>query len=399
MRIRDLLQYAGGAMRARRSRTLLSGLGIAIGITAVTLLTAIGQGLNQFMMAEFTQFGTNLVGITPGKQSTTGGPGGVLNNVRPLTIEDGEALRRIPEIEAVMAVIQGNAEIEAGNRTRRTTIFGVGHQSPAIWQNNPERGRFLPDDDPTHPRAFTVLGYKVAAELFPDRNPIGQIVRIAEGRYRVIGVVQEKGRFLGWDLDDTLFIPTAKALELFNRESVMEIDFKYRAGADVDRVVEQARQILVARHGDDDFTVTTQDQMLEVLGTILNLLTAAVAAIGAISLVVGAVGILTIMSITVNERTEEIGLLRAIGATRRQIGTLFLGEATALSAVGGLVGLAVGVGVVFTVNVLLPDLPVANAWHYIAAALMLSVAIGLATGVAPARRAARIDPIEALRTE
>lgn len=386
-------------MTARRSRTLLSGLGIAVGITAVTLLTAIGQGLNQFMMAEFTQFGTNLVGITPGKQSTTGGPGGIVNNVRPLTIEDGEALRRIPDIEAVMAVIQGNAEIEAGNRARRTTIFGVGHESPIIWQSIPERGRFLPDDDPTHPRAFSVLGYKVANELFPDSNPIGQIVHIAEGRYRVIGVIQEKGRFLGWDLDDTLFIPTAKALELFNRESVMEVDFKYRTGADVDRIVEQARQILIARHGDEDFTITTQDQMLEVLGTILDLLTAAVAAIGGISLLVGAIGILTIMSITVTERIDEIGLLRAVGATQRQITLLFLGEATALSAAGGLVGLGVGVGIVVIVNLTLPDLPVANAWNYIAAALALSVVIGLATGVAPARRAARIDPIQALRTE
>jgi putative ABC transport system permease protein len=244
-----------------------------------------------------------------------------------------------------------------------------------------------------------VLGSKVQNELFGTRNPLGQRVRIGGERYRVVGVMESKGQMLGFDLDDAVYIPTARALSLFNRESLMEIDLLYAAGAGAGQVAERARKLLVARHGSEDFTITTQEQMLEVLGSILNILTLAVGAVGGISLLVGGVGILTIMIIAVNERTAEVGLLRALGAGRRQILALFIGEAVVLASIGGLAGLVIGTGGAWLLGITVPALPSHTPWSYVVLAELLAAVIGLAAGVLPAVRAANLDPIEALRAE
>jgi putative ABC transport system permease protein len=204
---------------------------------------------------------------------------------------------------------------------------------------------------------------------------------------------------LGFDLDDTVYIPAARALELFNRETLFEIDVMYRSNASVDRVVEGIKRTLMARHGREDFTITTQEQMLDVLGSILNVLTFAVAAIGGISLLVGAIGIVTIMTIAVNERSSEIGLIRALGARQSQVLGLFLGEATVLSAIGGLAGLVMGLGVASLLRLVLPELPVHTPWTYVVLAEVLAVVLGIISGILPARRAARLDPVDALRDE
>jgi len=204
---------------------------------------------------------------------------------------------------------------------------------------------------------------------------------------------------LGFDLDDAVYIPTAKALAMFNRDSLMEIDLLYSADASGEEIAKQSRELLIKRHGNEDFTITTQEQMLEVLGSVLNILTMAVAALGSISLLVGGVGILTIMSIAVNERTGEIGLLRALGAGRTQILIIFLGEAVVLSVIGGLGGLLLGAGGAWLVGTLVPALPTHTSWGYVIAAELLAVTIGLAAGVFPAHRAAMMEPVEALRTE
>jgi len=204
---------------------------------------------------------------------------------------------------------------------------------------------------------------------------------------------------LGVDLDDAIYIPVARAMELFNRDGVMEIDLVYSEQAPVDEVVAGIKRILIARHGSEDFTITTQEQMMDVLGSVLNILTFAVGAIGGISLLVGGVGILTIMTIAVNERVSEIGLFTALGATRLQILGLFLGESILLAMVGGLVGLGVGFGGAQLLHLLLPALPTHTPILYVVLAEGLAILIGLLAGVLPARRASRLDPIEALRTE
>lgn len=399
MLLRDFLELTGSSLIAHRLRSFLTALGIAVGISAVILLTSIGEGIHKFVLAEFTQFGTTLVAINPGKATTAGTSLGVFGTDRPLSIQDAEALKRLGFVRAVVPFVQGNAEVDAGQRRRRTSVYGAGPQLPEAFSMQVRSGRFLPDDDPEAPRAFAVLGSKLRAELFGSRNPLGQRITIGGSRYRIIGVMESKGTVLGFDLDDTVYIPAARALGLFNRDSLFEIDVLYKEGTPVDKVVESIRRILIARHGKEDFTITTQDQMLEVLGSVLNVLTFAVGAIGGISLLVGAIGIITIMTIAVNERTSEIGLLRALGARRAQILFLFLGEATVLAAVGGLSGLGLGIGIAQLLHATLPALPVHTPLLYVVLAESLAVVIGLASGILPAQRAARLDPVEALRTE
>jgi putative ABC transport system permease protein len=399
MLLNDAIKLSLDAVFSHRMRSFLTALGIAVGIAAVVLLTSLGEGVHKFVLSEFTQFGTNLIGITPGKAATTGISGALISNVRPLSLDDADALGRIPIVVAAVPVVQGNAPVKFGRRSRRTYIFGVGAQAPNVWRFKVAKGRFLPPDDPRAPRAFVVLGSKVQNELFGNRNPLGRRVRIGGERYRVIGVMESKGQMLGFDLDDAVYIPTGRALALFNRESLMEIDLLYAAGADATDVAGKARSLLKARHGSEDFTITTQEQMLEVLGSVLDILTLAVGAVGGISLLVGAVGILTIMTIAVNERTAEIGLLRAIGAGRNQILGLFIAEAVVLAGIGGLAGLIIGTVGAWLLGFLVPALPTYTPWSYVVFAELLAATIGLAAGVLPAYRAASLDPIEALRAE
>jgi len=212
-------------------------------------------------------------------------------------------------------------------------------------------------------------------------------------------VMEKKGQMVGFDMDDTLYIPAAKALELFDRESLVEINVLYKSSVSVASVQNAVKSLMIARHGLEDFTIITQNQMLETMDSVLTILTMGVAALGGISLLVGSVGILTIMTIAVSERVSEIGLLRAVGAERRVIFRLFLGEALALSLAGGLAGVLFGILAIQAIGYTLPELPVELAWGYIISAFAVSLVIGIASGVAPAIKAARLEPLEALRTE
>ncbi len=399
MLLPDLIRLTTSSFLAYRMRSFLTGLGIAIGIMAVILLTSIGEGLHQFVLAEFSQFGTNLIGIQPGKTQTQGGNVGIFGSSRPLSLDDAEALRRLPYIEYVSPSVQGNAELRANGRTRRSTIYGVGPEMPQALRIYVRTGSFLPEEDPNQARAMVVLGSKVRQELFGDGNPLGNYLRVGGQRYRVIGVMESKGQVLGFDLDDAVYIPAARAMELFNRPGLMEIHVTYRPGVELARVEAGIRSILTARHGREDYTLISQQQSLEVLGSVLDVITFAVGALGGISLLVGGVGILTIMTMAVTERTAEIGLLRALGARERQVLMLFLGEAMLLSALGGLAGLALGIGIAQALHLLFPALPVHTPWIFAALAELSAISIGLIAGVMPALRAARLDPVEALRTE
>lgn len=399
MRMGDLVRLAGRAVSAHRLRSALSMAGIAVGITAVVLLTSIGEGIHRYVLAEFTQFGTNLVAVMPGKTTTFGMSGAVISNVRPLSLADAEALARAEHVIAAVPVVQGNAAVQAGARSRRTAVLGVGPDALQVWSMDLAIGRFLPADDLSAARPFAVLGAKLHTELFGHDNPLGARIRVGGDRYRVVGVMAPKGQMLGFDLDDAVYIPAGRALELFNRESLMEIDVLYQPDIPAERIQANLRRLMLARHGQEDFTIITQQQMLETLDSVLGVLTLAVGVLGGISLLVGAVGVLTIMTIAVAERTAEIGLLRALGAERRAVLRLFLGEALVLSGGGGLVGIAVGIGLVQALALGLPALPVNLAWPYIAAAAALGFLIGLVAGLLPALRAARMDPVEALRAE
>jgi putative ABC transport system permease protein len=395
----DFLYLTYGSLTAHRLRSALTALGICVGIAAVVLLTSIGAGLQRFVVAEFTQFGTNIISVQPGRTKTQGVSIGMFGTVRPLTIDDALAIARVPGVQMTDPGMSGNAEVNAGGRTRRVTVIGVGANFADAFKLRVPVGQFLPQDDPRQARAFVVLGAKVRQELYGETTPLGSRLEIGGSRYRVIGVLEAKGQVLGMDLDDAVYIPAARALELFNREGLMEIHVIHEPQANVDRLVEDIRALLVARHGREDVTITPQQQMLDVLSSVLQVLTFAVGALGGISLAVGGVGILTIMTIAVAERTGEIGLLRALGARRRQVLLLFLTEATLLAGIGGLLGLALGFGLAQLLHAIFPALPVSTPWSYAVGAQLIAVAIGIAAGVVPAHRASKLDPVEALRAE
>jgi len=399
MHARDFLHLTSSSLTAHPLRSALTALGIAVGIAAVVLLTSIGAGLQRFVIAEFTQFGTNVISVSPGRTSTQGVSVGVFGSVRPLTIDDANALARLPRVQMTDPAVSGNAEVAAGGRTRRVMVVGVGANFAPAFKMRVPVGSFLPPENADQARAFAVLGATLRKELFGEANPLGERVEIGGSRYRVIGVLEARGQVLGMDLDDAVYIPAARALELFNREGLMEIHVIHEPDADVDAVVESIRKTMVARHGREDVTITPQQKMLDVLSSVLDVLTFAIGALGGISLLVGGVGILTIMTISVAERTGEIGLLRALGARRPQVMALFLAEAALLAGVGGLSGLALGVGLGQLLHALFPALPVSTPWSYALVAEVVAVAIGIVAGVMPASRAARLDPVEALRAE
>ena len=395
----DALQLAFRAITAQRLRSFLTLLGIAVGIAAVILLTSIGEGIHRFVLGEFSQFGTNVIGLHPGKTKTGGQPSGLPTSARPLSLDDARALASLPHVVAVTPSIWGNAEVGANGRLRRTLVYGVGPQMLQVFKGSVRAGQFLPPEDAENARALVVLGAKLKDELYGSENPLGGRLRIGPNQFRIIGVLEPKGQFLGIDLDDTAFVPAARALEAFNREGLNEINLAAEEGVPSAIVAKAVRERMIARHGREDFTIITQEEMMATLSKILNVLTMAVGALGGISLLVGGVGIVTIMTIAVSERTGEIGLLVALGAPRRTILLLFLGEAVALSALGGVFGLGLGIGLAQLLHVALPALPVHTPLTFVLLAEGVAVVIGLAAGVLPARRAARLDPVAALRAE
>ncbi len=400
MLLPDAIHLALRAVTAQRLRSFLTLLGIAVGIASVILLTSIGEGIHRFVLAEFTQFGTNIASISPGKVKTSGpAPTGIPSSVRPLSLDDARALANLPNVTAMTATVWGNTEVGANGRLRRTTVNGVGADMVRVYNIKVKTGQFLPSESMENARALVVLGSKLKDELFGSANPLGARVRVGNLQFRVIGVLEAKGQFLGVDLDDAAYIPTARALELYNRDGMMKIDLAYEEGVPAARIVAAVKSTLVARHGREDFTITTQEDMLRTLSNILDILTMAVGALGSISLLVGGVGIVTIMTIAVSERTSEIGLMVALGAPRQTILALFLGEAVTLSAIGGLIGLALGFGLAQVIHLAVPALPVHTPLSFVLLAEGLAVLIGLLAGVLPARSAARLDPVEALRAE
>ncbi len=393
-------KFVWGALRAHRLRSILSALGVSIGVAAVVLLTSLGEGTREYIVSQFTQFGTNLVAVMPGKVKTFGMPGVFGGTTHPLTLEDVEALQKVPEVVKVIPVIFGQARVSAEGRGRGVFVYGTTHDAPELWQFPVGQGEFLPEMDIDRKGAFAVLGPKLARELFKEKSPLGERVRIGEQSFVVLGIMEPKGQLLGFDLDDAAYIPVATAMSLFNVHEMNEIDILAASSDAIPRVVEGVTEVLIQRHrGDEDFTVVTQTEMLDTFGKVLGIVTVAVTGIGGISLFVGAMGILTIMWISVHERTREIGLLRALGVSRAGVERLFLMEAVLLAGVGGAIGVGISMLLIFMVHSAVPGLPVSTPSWAIGAALLMSLIVGMGSGYLPARRAAGLDPVEALREE
>ncbi|MCL4179234.1 MAG: ABC transporter permease, partial [Verrucomicrobia bacterium] len=349
-----------------------------------------------YVVGEFAALGSNLLIIVPGKTETSGLAPLVSTAPHDLTYADAEALaQRVPAIGRVAPVMAGTATVVAGDRRREVMLIGSTRDLLEIRRLQMNTGRYLPRDTPEG--AVCVLGAKVQQELFPGRNPLGQIVRVGDWRFRVIGVIAPRGMSIGMDLDEVVHIPVKTAMRLFNRSSLFRILAEVPMHAELDQAADRARAVLGERHaGEEDVTILTQDSILTGFSNILQALTAALAGIAGVSLGVAGIGIMNVMLVTVSERTREIGLLKALGVTSSQVVTIFLLEAAILSTAGGVVGLVAGLGGGALLRHFLPEFPFDPPAWATAAALGVSSLVGLVFGILPARNAARLDPVRAL---
>jgi putative ABC transport system permease protein len=398
MSVPDLLRFAARAVLGHRLRSGLSLLGMAVGVGAVVVLTALGEGARGYVAGQFASIGSNLLIVVPGKTETTGGFPGVGGAPNDLTLDDFEALlRRLRAIERGAPMTTGTGTVAHGERSRQTAVIGTTAEFLEVRKLALGRGQFLPRLELDRGAAVAVLGETTARELFPGENPVGRIVRVDGWRMRVVGVLAPRGTQMGLDIDDIVIVPVATGMRLLNRASLFRIVLEVRAYADLDATGRRVVEILKERHGEEDVTVLTQDSVVSTLGEILGTLTLVLVAIASISLSVAGIGIMNVMLVSVSERTNEVGLLKALGVARRQIVAVFLTEAALLSVAGGLLGVATGwIGVRVVVG-LYPDLPAAPPLWAVASAVATALGMGIVFGVLPARRAARLDPVSALQ--
>jgi putative ABC transport system permease protein len=393
----DLLAFALGALGGHRLRTALSLLGMAIGVAAVVALTGLGEGARNYVVGQFTQVGTNLVIVLPGRNETTGAFPGVAGVPNDLTLDDALAIaRQVPQAVRVAPVAVGTETVSFGERRRQVAVLGTTRELFAIRRLPVARGQGLPAGELERGSPVAVLGPETAAELFGGENPIDEVVRVGSWRMRVIGVVAEKGLQLGVNLDDMVVVPVKTAMKMLNRRSLFRILIEARHHGDLEAVKADVEELLLERHGERDITCITQDAVVSTFSSILGALTLALAAIAAVSLTVAGVGIMNVVLVSVSERTAEIGLMKAVGARPRQILAVFLAEAALLSTAGGLLGLAFGwLGVRLLVAVY-PSLPAEPPLWAAAAAFAVSFLVGVVFGVLPARRATRLEAVAAL---
>lgn len=398
MRPEDILHFSLRSLTSHHARTWLTLLAMGLGTAAVVVLSALGEGARQYVTGQFTQLGTHLLIVLPGRSETTGGAPPLFGDTaRDLTLDDALALLRSPYVARVAPLSLGSAPVSHGNREREANVVGTTAEFQPVRQIELAQGQFLPPGNPRHAEAVALLGEQLARELFDQQSPLGQWVRIGDRRFRVIGTLASSGFSLGADLGDTVLIPVAAAQALFNSPALFRILIQARGRAALAPAEEAVRAIIRERHeGEDDITLITQDALLATFDKILHALTLAVAGIAAISLLVAGVLIMNVMLVAVSQRTPEIGLLKALGAERRQILALFLTEALLLAVAGTLLGLGVAYGGVWVFNAQVSAFQlVVPLWAPLAAAAV-SLATGIGFGLLPALRAARLDPVLAL---
>lgn len=398
MRVADIAGLAGESLRRHRLRTGLSLLAVAIGATAVLLLTALGDAAKRYVIEQFAAFGTNVVAVLPGRIETSGFGGGVVGATRDLTLEDAEDIRR--RGRAVLQVTPfslGAARAEYEQRSRDVFVIGTTSTYASILNLSVASGRFLPTGDARRGEPVVVLGSKLRHALFGSENPLGRSVRLGGWRFRVIGVLEPKGQSLGIDFDEPAIVPVAAGMRLFNHSGLNRIIVQAPDEAAIPATLRQVRAILAERHRGEDFTLVTQDAMLQSFRSIINTLTLALAVIAAISLAVAGIGIMNVMLVAVSERVSEVGLLKALGGQGRQILSLFLAEALLLSGAGAACGLLLGTILIRAASRMWPEFPIAANPAWAAAILVFALCAGGMFGLIPARRAARLPAADALR--
>lgn len=400
----ESLKMSVATLAANRLRSSLTMLGMIIGNASVIAMVGVGQGAQRLAAEQFEALGPNVLFVVPGSSEAR-------NTTRDLpktlVLEDAEAIAtQVPSVKEVAPQVQSRALISYRSRNTNTSIVGTNPEFPAVRSFDVAKGRFLTQSDLRRNAPVVALGSELAENLFGPQDPVGQQVRIKNVSFQVIGVMEPKGSFLGDNYDELALVPvTTMANRIVGQTSLYGLEVSFisvsaQDAASVNAAQFQITNLLRLRHkitDEDDFTVRSQKDVLEIVNTVTGALSLMLVAIAGISLLVGGIGIMNIMLVSVTERTQEIGLRKAIGASQTDILTQFMIEAVILSVAGGLIGTALGVGGTLLVGVFTP-LQTGISPVAIALAASVSGGIGLFFGVVPARQAAKLDPIVALRS-
>lgn len=398
MLIKDTLTQSLAAISTQRLRAGLIILAMSIGIASVSVLTALGDSARRYVVNEFEALGTNLIIVLPGRTETTGGQPPLFGETpRDLTLDDAEALLRSRRIAAIAPLTIGSAPVSSLGLERETNVVGSTYALRRVRRLTVAQGSFLPQTEIDKAESVCVIGQTIRNELFANQPALGQWLRINDRRFRVIGVLASEGQSVGIDFDEIVIIPVASAQALFDTYSLFRILVEAKSKPDMYKAVDEIRDIIKARHeGEDDVTLITQDSVVGAFDKILTALTLTVAGIASISLAVAGVLVMNVMLVSVTQRTAEIGLLKALGATKRQLLWLFLTEAAMLSVAGALLGVALGYATLGLLQAFYPNFPMQLPAWALLAALAVSLFTGLLFGVLPARKAASLDPVSAL---
>ncbi len=396
MDILETVRSALTAILANKMRSFLTILGIVIGVTSVILLISLVSGLKSYITSQIEGLGSNLLFVIPGRIGGARSPGGVQAN--RLVYSDATNLKiKLSDDAEVSAAIQRNTALKYGNKTDRdVAVFGVEGNYPKIISLTLTEGKFFEKSDQESARKVAVIGETVKANLFGEIDPVGKQIDVSGLRYRVAGVVGKRGSVFGIDLDNSIYIPFSAAQRQFGIDRLNTIYISVKDPKEVKEIQEKATTILGRRLAEEEFTVQSQEQALATISQISNILSIALGGIAAISLVVGGIGVMNIMLVSVTERTREIGLRKAVGAKEKDIRNQFLIEAVTLSGIGGVIGITIGITLSLIIGRFITT--TVPLWS-VALSFGFSMLVGVIFGVAPAIRAAKLDPITALRYE
>jgi len=395
----DIIRFSWTALLGYPTRTLLMLTAMAIGVAAVIMLTALGEGARRYVSNEFTSLGTNLVIVFPGHSETSGlNPIAMVGTTpRDLTLDDAQVLSRNTSIRRIAPINIGSVNASFQGRSREVPVLGSNFELLNIRHWEMAQGSFLPVTDLDRATPVCVIGSKIRDELFDTQAAVGQWIRLGDRRFRVIGIIASEGRSIGVDVQDTIIIPVASAQQLFNTPSLFRILLEVKTRSAIESVKQSTIEIIKERHqGKRDVTVITQDAVLATFDDILAALTYAIGGIAAISLAVAGILIMNVMLIAVSQRTAEIGLLKALGATQSLIIRLIVSEAIMLSVFGAIIGLLLGELGCLAIRQAFPDLPAYAPLWAVLTAIVISLMAGFIFSLLPARQAARLDPVLAL---
>lgn len=399
MNFAEYIKLALNALRTNKVRSLLTMLGIIIGVSSVILLVSIGTGLQNYVTEQFASLGSNTIMVMAGDVDMSQGPRGAMMSVSKFELSDASDLESGSDaIKQASPMVQGFGTFSYGGNTVSTEVWGLWENYFDLAKYEPEFGRIITQNDVERTRRVIVLGNKPATDLFGEGvNPVGKKITLNDIQFEIVGVIKSKGGggAMG-SADDFTAIPLTTAMRQFNQDRPFMIFVEANSADQVTQAQQDAERILANRLKDDEFTVLESTQLLDTITQFLSVITAALGGIAGISLLVGGIGIMNIMLVSVTERTREIGLRKAVGATPKDILMQFLIESVILSLFGG--GIGIGLGALGSLAMSQFISTSVTAWSVLVS-FGFSAAIGIIFGVAPAIRAARLDPIEALRYE